>query len=50
MPNLYTHTHHTLISELFGDVKFYSLRGEGRRGWEGTEGSKNETFDYIRLD
>ena len=26
---------HTLISDPFGAVKFCSLRGEGRRGWEG---------------
>ena len=30
MPNL-----HTLISDSSGVVKFCSLRGEGRRGWEG---------------
>ena len=28
------HTH-TLISDPFGVVKFCSLKGEGRRGWEG---------------
>ena len=35
MPNLHSHTHnsHSLIS--FGVVKFCSLRGECRRGWEG---------------
>ena len=32
MPNLNTHT---LISVLFGVVKFCSLRREDRRGWEG---------------
>ena len=31
MPNLQTHT---LINDLFAVVKFCSLRGEGRRGWE----------------
>jgi hypothetical protein len=35
MPNLHTHTQHALISGAFGVVKFCSLRGEGRRGWEG---------------
>ena len=35
MPNLHTHTQHILISDSFGVVKFCSLRGEGRRGWEG---------------
>ena len=35
IPNLYTHTPHTLISDSFGFVKFCSLRGEGKRGWEG---------------
>ena len=32
MPNLHTQT---LISDPFGIVKFCSLRGERRRGWEG---------------
>ena len=36
MPNLHTHTHNThLINDSFGVVKFCSLRGEGRKGWEG---------------
>ena len=35
MPNLHTHTQHTLISDPFGVVNFCSLRGEGRRGWKG---------------
>ena len=26
---------HTLISVSFEVVKFFNLRGEGRRGWEG---------------
>ena len=30
-----THTQHTLINDSFGVVKFCSLKGEGRRGWEG---------------
>ena len=34
MSNLHTHTQHTLIRGSFGIVKFCSLRGEGRRGWE----------------
>ena len=28
-------TQHTLIIDSFGVVKFFSLRGEGRSGWEG---------------
>ena len=28
------HTQHTLISDSFGAVQFFSLKGEGRRGWE----------------
>ena len=35
MPNLLTHTQHIFISGWFGVVKFCSLRGQGRRGWEG---------------
>ena len=35
MPNLHTHTQHTLISVSFGVLKFCSLRGEGRSGGEG---------------
>ena len=34
MPNLHT-TQHALFSDSFGVVKFCSLRGEGRRGWQG---------------
>ena len=47
-PNLHTHTH--LGS--FGVVKFCSLRGEGRRGWEGRlkNGVRMKSYDYIRLD
>ena len=30
MPNLLTHTQHTLISDPFRVAKFCSLRGEGR--------------------
>ena len=48
MPNLHTHTQHTLISGWFGVAKFCSLSGVGRRGWEGR--LKNESYDYIRLD
>ena len=33
MPNLHTHTQHTLIGDTVGVVKFCSLREEGRRGW-----------------
>ena len=35
MPNLHTHTQHTLTSVSFGVVKFLSIRGEGRSSWEG---------------
>ena len=35
MPNLHTHTQQTLIGDSFGVVKFCSLRGECRTGWEG---------------
>ena len=34
MPNLQTRTTHTNYG-LFGVVKFFSSREEGRRGWEG---------------
>ena len=35
MPNLHTaHNTHSFMDP-FRVVKFYSLRGEGRRGWEG---------------
>ena len=49
MPNLHTHS---LGFICIGVVKFCSLRGEGRRGWEARlkNGGKNETDDYIRLD
>ena len=33
IPNLHAHT---LISDTFAVVKFRSLRGEGRMGWEGS--------------
>ena len=39
MPNRHIHTQYTLINGSFGVVKFCSLRGEGKRGWEG--GLKN---------
>ena len=47
MPNL-----HTLISDSFWVVKFCSLRGEDRRGWEGRlkNGVRMKSYDYIRLD
>ena len=35
MPNLHTLYTHTIISDPFWVVKFCSLRGEGRRKWEG---------------
>ena len=43
---------HTLISDSFGVVKFSSLRGEGRTGWEGRvkNGVRIKTYDYIRID
>ena len=49
MPNLHTHTQHALISGSFGVVKFCSLRGEGRRGWEGIlkNGVRMKSYDYI---
>ena len=52
MTNLHTHTQHALISGSFGVVKFCSLRGKGRRGWEGRlkNGVRMELYDYIRLD
>ena len=34
-PQIFKHTQHTLISVSFGVVNFCSLRGEGKRGWEG---------------
>jgi hypothetical protein len=34
MPYLHTHTQHTLNIVSFGVVKFSSLKGEVRRGWE----------------
>ena len=33
MSILHTHTQHTLISDLFGDLKYYCLRGKSRRNW-----------------
>ena len=35
MPNLHKIAQHTLISGSFGVVHFFSVRGEGRKGWEG---------------
>ena len=52
IPNLHTHTQYTLNSDSFGVVKC-SLRVEGRTGWEGrikNGRSKNETYDYFRID
>ena len=52
-PNLHTHTTQThLVS--FGVVKFCSLRGEGKRGWEGRvkNGVRIKhmfTLDYIEF-
>ena len=50
MPNIYTHTQHTFISDSFGVLKFYSLRGEGRRGWEGRIKNGVRRKHMITLD
>ena len=52
MPNVHTHTQPALISGSFGVVTFCSLKGEGRRGWEGRlkNGMRMKSYDYIRLD
>ena len=51
-PNLHTHTHtqHTFISDSFGVVKLYSLRGEGRRGWESRVKSGVRMKHMITVD
>ena len=54
MPNLHTHTKHTDFSDPNGVVKFCSLRGEVRRGWEGRvkNGVRMKhmiTLDYIEF-
>ena len=48
MPNL--HTQHALISGSFGVVKFYSLRGEGRRDREGRLRNGVRVKHMITLD
>jgi hypothetical protein len=52
MPNLHTHTQHALITGSFGVLKLFSLRGEGRRYWEGRlkSGVRMKSYDYIKLD
>ena len=45
MPNL-----HTIISDPFRVVKFCSLRGEGRRGWEGRVKNVVRIKHMITLD
>ena len=50
MPNLNSHTQHALISGSFGVVKFCSLRGEGRRGWEGRLKNGVRMKHMITLD
>ena len=45
MPNL-----HTLIKGSFGVVKFCSLRGEGRWGWEGRLKNGVRIKHMITLD
>ena len=49
MPNLHTNTQHTLISDSFVVVKFCSLRGEGRRGWEGRVKNRVRIKNMITL-
>ena len=44
MPNL-----HTLIRDPIGVVKFFRLRGECRRGWEGRVKNKVRMKHMIRL-
>ena len=48
MPNL--HTQHILISDLFGVVKFCSLRGEARTGWGGRVKNGVRMKDMITLE
>ena len=50
MQNLHTHTQQTLICDLFGVVKFRSLRGEGRRGWEGRVKNGVRMYNMITLE
>ena len=44
------HTQHTLNSGSFGVVKFFSLRGEGRLGWEGRLKNGVRMKHMITLD
>ena len=53
MPNHHTHTTQTHLG-IFKVVKFCSLRGEGKRGWEGrvNDGVRMKhmfTLDYIEF-
>ena len=50
MPNLHINTQHILISDPFGVVKFCSLRGEGRRGWDGRIKNGVRMKHMITLD
>ena len=43
---VYNHTIHTLISDLFGVVKSFGIRGEGRRDWE-VELRYGVKFNYM---
>ena len=51
MPNLHTPTH-TYYWFILGCKVLYSLRGEGRRGWEGrlTNGVRMNSYDFVRSD
>ena len=50
MPNLHTHTQRALISSSFGIVKYCSLRGKGRREWEGRLKNVVRMKHMITLD
>ena len=43
-------TQHTLIGDPFGVVKLCSLRGEGRRGWEGRDKNGVRMKHMFTLD
>ena len=47
---IYKHTQHALISCSYGVVKFCSLRGEGRSGWEGRVKNRVRMKHMIKLD
>ena len=50
MPNLHTHTQHILKNDPFEAVKFCSLRGEGKMGWEGRVKNGVRMKHMITLD